>query len=85
MAIVHTKEPERMREKIWRKASEWRGMYTDEITMSVGYASASGHPGATVNDLEHIADNEMYAEKERYYKRAGIGTMNAGFSESHGF
>jgi GGDEF domain-containing protein len=47
-------------------------MYTEGMTMSVGYAAASDHPGATVEDLEHRADVDMYAEKERYYKQAGI-------------
>lgn len=41
------------------------------MTMSVGYAAAGDHPGATVEDLEHRADVDMYAEKERYYKKAG--------------
>ncbi|MER2138630.1 MAG: GGDEF domain-containing protein [Succiniclasticum sp.] len=72
MAIVHTKTPEKIREAIWRKVSEWRGMYTEKMTLSVGYAAYSGHQGATADDLEHIADADMYAEKERYYKENGI-------------
>jgi diguanylate cyclase (GGDEF)-like protein len=72
MAIVYTKEPEKIRQEIGRRAANWRGMYTEGMTMSVGYAAASDHPGATVEDLEHRADADMYAEKERYYKQAGI-------------
>jgi diguanylate cyclase (GGDEF)-like protein len=72
MAIVHTKMPEKIREAIWRKVSEWRGMYTEKMTLSVGYAAYSGHQGATADELEHIADADMYAEKERYYKENGI-------------
>ena len=72
MAIVHTKTPEKIREAIWQKVSEWRGMYTEKMTLSVGYAAYSGHQGATADDLEHIADADMYAEKERYYKENGI-------------
>ena len=72
MAIVHTKMPEKIREAIWRKVGEWRGMYTEKMTLSVGYAAYSGHQGATADDLEHIADADMYAEKERYYKENGI-------------
>lgn len=71
MAIVYTKEPEKIRQEIGRRAANWRGMYTEGMTMSVGYAAASDHPGATVEDLEHRADVDMYAEKERYYKQAG--------------
>lgn len=72
MAIVYTKEPEKIREAIWRRAGNWRGMHTAGMTMSVGYAAAGEHPGATVEALEQIADAEMYAEKEKYYKQAGI-------------
>ena len=72
MAIVHTAEPERMRQKIGKKASEWRGAHTDNMSMAVGYASAANHPGATVDDLEHVADADMYAEKDRYYQETGI-------------
>ncbi len=77
MAIVHTKEPEKIREKIWQKAGEWHGMYTDEVSLSVGYASYSNHREATVDDLERIADAEMYAEKEKHYKRKGIDRRRA--------
>ena len=77
MAIVHTKEPEKIREKMWQKASEWHGMYTDEVSLSVGYASYSNHREATVDDLERIADAEMYAEKEKHYKRKGIDRRRA--------
>jgi diguanylate cyclase (GGDEF)-like protein len=72
MAIVHTKDPEKIREEIWRKVSKWRGMYTEKMTLSVGYASYSEHKGTTVDNLEHVADADMYAGKERYYKENGI-------------
>ncbi len=39
----------------------------DEISLSVGYAALRDHPGATLDELEHIADAEMYKEKEKYY------------------
>lgn len=72
MAIVHMGEPERMRQKIGEKAAEWHGAHTDKMSMAVGYASAADHPGATVDDLEHMADADMYAEKDRHYREAGI-------------
>ncbi|MDO4537644.1 MAG: GGDEF domain-containing protein [Coriobacteriales bacterium] len=72
MAVVHTNSPEKIRESIHQKASEWHGMYTDKITMSVGYAAFRDHADASVDDLEHIADADMYAEKERYYRETGI-------------
>ena len=72
MAVVHTSEPEEIRNLIREKASEWRGVYTDEITLSVGFAAINGHPGATIDDLEHFADADMYAEKEKHYREKGI-------------
>lgn len=72
MVIAHTSSPENMRETIKKRASAWHGTYTDEVTLSVGYASRSDHPDASVDDLEHMADADMYAEKERYYREAGI-------------
>ncbi len=72
MAIVHTEAPEDIREAIRRKSDEWHGMYVDKISLSIGYAALENHPGATVNDLEHLADSDMYAEKDRYYQAAGI-------------
>ena len=72
MAIVHTETPERIREEIRKKAEEWHGMYSDEISMSVGYAAYIDHPDATIDELEHIADSDMYDEKEKYYKGRGI-------------
>ena len=71
MAVVHTKEPEEIRKRIKATASEWHGVYTDVITVSCGYAAVCDHPGATVDDLEQLADADMYAEKERYYQETG--------------
>lgn len=72
MAVVHMKEPEQLREEIKQRSKEWHGIYTEEITMSVGYASHRDHPDAAVEELEHMADADMYAEKERHYKERGI-------------
>ncbi len=72
MAVVHTADPEAIRRAIWKKAGEWHGIYSDEISMSVGYASHEEHADASIDDLEHIADEDMYAEKKKYYETKGI-------------
>ena len=59
-------------DEIKQKAKEWHGIYTDEVTMSVGYAAHKDQPDASVDDLEHVADADMYAEKEKHYKERGI-------------
>ena len=72
MAVVHTDDPEGLRTLIKEKSKDWHGIYTDEITMSIGFASHKDKPTATIDELEHIADADMYAEKEKYYKERGI-------------
>ena len=72
MAVVYASEPEEIRKEIREKAGEWHGIYTDRITMSVGYAAHKANPKASIDDLEHIADADMYEEKERFYKENGI-------------
>jgi GGDEF domain-containing protein len=47
-------------------------MYTEKMTVSVGYAAYSGHHGVSADELEHIADADMYAEKEKHYRQSGI-------------
>jgi diguanylate cyclase (GGDEF)-like protein len=72
MAIVHTDNPEELREEIQKKASEWHGVYIDKVTLSVGYATTKEHIEAKVDELERLADADMYLEKEKYYKSLGI-------------
>lgn len=72
MAVAHTNEPEAIRKEIRKKAAEWHGMYTDEITMSVGYAAFRDYPDAALDELERIADADMYSEKEKHYREKGI-------------
>ena len=72
MAIVSVKNPESIREEIKKKASEWHGMHTEEMTMSIGFAQAKGRNNASIDDLECIADADMYSEKEKFYKERGI-------------
>ncbi len=72
MAIVHTDRPEEIRATIKKKAAEWHGVYSDEVTMSIGFATHAAHPDATVDELERIADSEMYIDKNQFYKERGI-------------
>ena len=72
MAIIHTADPGKLREMIREKAAEWHGIYSDQITMSIGYAAARDYCNATVDELERLADANMYAEKEKYYRQKGI-------------
>lgn len=72
MAIVRTAAPAQICAEVLAKAGEWRGSHGNELAISVGYAALSEHQGATVDELGHTADVNMYAEKERYYRERGI-------------
>ena len=72
MAVVYTGDPEELRWTITEKASSWKGIYSQELFLSVGYATHADHIGASIDKLEQIADAEMYADKERYYMEKGI-------------
>lgn len=72
MAVVHTDAPEEIRNSILEKASRWRGGLCDKLEVSVGYAAYKDHPDSTIDDLEHLADADMYAEKEKYYNERKI-------------
>ena len=71
-AILRTDDPKSILKEIKNKASEWHGIYSDNMSMSLGYASHSDNPTASVDELEHIADAKMYEDKDRYYKEHGI-------------
>ncbi len=72
IAIVHTDEPEAIFSEIRSHAGAWHGVYSDTMTMSVGYASKKDEPDAEIDELERIADARMYEDKERYYRENGI-------------
>ncbi len=72
MAILHIDDPENLRASIIDKTKEWHGVYCEEISLSVGYAAYKDKPGSTVDELERIADSDMYKEKAKHYKGKGI-------------
>ena len=72
MAIVHSAAPDALQSRIIKKSSEWHGVYTENLTISVGYASHHDHPDAAIDALERIADNAMYSAKAHYYEASGI-------------
>ena len=58
MVIAHSDKPWAIRRKI--------------EDMSAGFDSHSEHPKASIDDLKHLADKDMYAKKARYYIENGI-------------
>ncbi len=72
IGILHTDDPESVRADVREKAAEWHGEYVDKLTLAVGYASHKDHPEAETNELEQMADSDMYSEKGRYYRESGM-------------
>ena len=72
MVVIHTDNPEKLRSDIREKVKEWHGMYPDSMTMSIGYASYKDNRDSNIDELENMADADMYADKDRYYKENGI-------------
>ncbi len=72
IAIVHTTDPKALVEDINRKAEEWRGSYSDKMSMSIGYASHAENENLSVDELEKYSDKEMYAAKARHYQAMGF-------------
>lgn len=52
--------------------SEWKGEYSDTMSISYGVATQSEFPNDTVKELGKTADKRMYQNKDEYYKRTGI-------------
>ena len=48
-----------------------------QLQVSVGFALYQDHPQSNIRDLESLADQEMYAEKARFYSVAGHNRREA--------
>ena len=71
ICIIHTDDIEKITNDIRDIAINWKGRYIDSISISLGYAIAKDHPDATIEELEKLADDAMYKEKEKYYQQPG--------------
>ncbi len=72
IAIVHTLDPAHIFKTISDTANSWKGVYPDKLNISVGYAAYKDHPEMSFEDLQVLSDEEMYAEKDRYYRENHI-------------
>ena len=55
-----------------KDASQWKGKYMPNISISVGYAKASEEPGMSFDELVTMSDARMYEEKNKYYDENGF-------------
>ncbi len=49
-----------------------KGKYVNSIYISAGYAISLLYPEADIDKLEKIADDQMYQDKERFYKENNL-------------
>ncbi len=72
VAILHTDDPETVCRDIESRTGNWKGRYSDELSISIGYAAKSDNRDLGINELEKKADDAMYRAKAAYYERKGI-------------
>ena len=72
VAILHTDDPSEVCRDIEERTGKWKGKYSEELSISIGYAKKSENMDLTINELEKKADDVMYQSKAAYYERKGI-------------
>lgn len=58
-------------EFLQQKCSDWRGKYSEQLSISKGYAFHSDNPNLDVYGLVREADKQMYSDKSLYYRVSG--------------
>ncbi len=72
-ALLHTNNVCALDAKIQENVSKWKGEYVDSLALSIGYAICKDeHPDISIEELQRIADEEMYRAKNRYYQETGF-------------
>lgn len=57
-------------QKFETHVADWKGKIVKDFSVSKGYASISGNPELTINDLERQADKRMYSDKSEFHKHS---------------
>ncbi|MBQ8923618.1 MAG: GGDEF domain-containing protein, partial [Lachnospiraceae bacterium] len=73
-ALVYADENifDKLIEKIYTLTDNWKGDSVENLTLSIGYASAREFPDAEINTLIKTADERMYKAKREYYQNKGV-------------
>ena len=71
MVISYMENPLDLFDAIKKQTKEWKGLYTSELNLAVGYAALKENPNASIDDLEHLADTRMYEDKTAFYTESG--------------
>ena len=52
--------------------NNWHGKLVDDLSVSLGYATADEIQGLSIYEVAAIADKRMYESKSAYYKKKGV-------------
>ena len=72
IAMIHTDDPDAVCRDIENQTGNWKGTYSDKLSVSIGYASHGANKDLDIHELEKKADDAMYRAKARYYEKNGI-------------
>ena len=69
IVLSETNDTEKEIENFRQKAESWKGNYSTELHISLGYASRKDMPEASFQDLSVMADKRMYDDKAKFYQQ----------------
>ncbi len=69
ISIAYCDDVKSLLDRIRELADNWQGNLISDVSISLGYAAAKDHPEASIEELERLADEAMYKEKEKYYQQ----------------
>lgn len=74
IAILYVSEDriEDMKRDLAETVYDWKGTLVEELSISCGYARASDYPDVSIKELAKVADQKMYAAKNKYYQITGL-------------
>ncbi len=72
VAIIFARNFRLIEKAIIENAESWRGENNNRLALSIGVASRTDYPDASIAELQKISDEIMYKNKEEYYKENGI-------------
>ncbi len=54
-----------------KNLSDWTDNFGNHLSMAIGYAKANTNKTLAIDELVHLADTNMYKDKEKYYIESG--------------
>ncbi|MCQ2517412.1 MAG: diguanylate cyclase, partial [Lachnospiraceae bacterium] len=54
-----------------QKCTEWKGKFSETLSVSKGYAFCIDNPSMDIFELIREADKQMYSDKSEYYRTSG--------------